>query len=246
MCPAAPAASASWRSSAEDTTWTGMWRVSGSCLSCRSVGSPEPTTIASGAQSRATATPESWRSDTMHLKPASRAASSRVRATCGSSSMTRQTTSPGLIASRSSRIPASAASFVRAAGAGAGRDSGSCATSRAPAPGGRSGARVLAREVERERAALADRARRLDLAAEQACDLAADRQAEARAPVAAAGRAVGLLERLEDQPQLVRVDPDAGVGDGERHRVGARQVIVGEDHVGLRRARREARRGPRR
>ena len=58
-----------------------------------------------------------------------------------------------------------------------------------------------------------------DLAAEQARDLAADRQPEARAAVAAARRAVGLLEGLEDQPQLVLGDADAGVGDGEGDRV---------------------------
>ena len=49
------------------------------------------------------------------------------------------------------------------------------------------------------------------VAAEQAGDLAADREAEAGAAVLAAGRAVGLLERLEDQPLLVLRDADAGV-----------------------------------
>ena len=43
----------------------------------------------------------------------------------------------------------------------------------------------------------------VDLAAEQARDLAADREAQAGAAVLAAGRAVGLLERLEDQLLLV-------------------------------------------
>ena len=42
-----------------------------------------------------------------------------------------------------------------------------------------------------------------DLAAEQPRQLAADRQAEAGAAVLAAGRAVGLLERLEDDLLLV-------------------------------------------
>ena len=50
-----------------------------------------------------------------------------------------------------------------------------------------------------------------DLAAEQPGDLAADRQAQARAAVLAAGAAVGLLERLEDDLLLVRRDADAGV-----------------------------------
>ena len=55
--------------------------------------------------------------------------------------------------------------------------------------------------------------RDVDLAAEQARDLAGDREPEPRAAVAARRRPVGLLERLEDQLQLVVGDPDAGVGD---------------------------------
>ena len=43
-----------------------------------------------------------------------------------------------------------------------------------------------------------------DLAAEQAGDLPADRQAQARAAVLAAGPRVGLLERLEDDPAACR------------------------------------------
>ena len=50
-----------------------------------------------------------------------------------------------------------------------------------------------------------------DLAAEQPGDFAADRQAQARAAVLAAGAAVGLLERLEDDLLLVRGNADAGV-----------------------------------
>jgi hypothetical protein len=45
------------------------------------------------------------------------------------------------------------------------------------------------------------------LAAEQAGELAADREAEAGAAVLAAGGAVGLLERLEDDLLLVRGMP---------------------------------------
>ena len=59
----------------------------------------------------------------------------------------------------------------------------------------------------------------LQLAAEQAGDLAADRQAEAGAAIFAAGGAVGLLERLEDQLLLVLGDADAGVGDRDRDRL---------------------------
>ena len=67
-----------------------------------------------------------------------------------------------------------------------------------------------------------------DLAAEQARDLAADRQAEAGAAVLAAGGAVGLLERLEDDLLLVRRDADAGVADREGdHRLGAVERLRG-------------------
>ena len=51
---------------------------------------------------------------------------------------------------------------------------------------------------------LPGRARQPDLAAQQPRQLAADRQAQAGAAVLAAGRAVRLLERLEDDLLLVR------------------------------------------
>ena len=73
------------------------------------------------------------------------------------------------------------------------------------------------RQVERESAAHAGRAAQPDLAAEQVRKLAADREAEARAAVFAAGAGVGLLERLEDDLLLLRRDADAGVRDLERH-----------------------------
>ena len=50
-----------------------------------------------------------------------------------------------------------------------------------------------------------------DFAAEQARDFAADRQAQARAAVLAAGATVGLLERFEDDLLLLRRNADAGV-----------------------------------
>ena len=84
------------------------------------------------------------------------------------------------------------------------------------------GRRVDARQVEREGAARADLAGQPDLAAEQPGDLPADRQPEAGAAVLPAGRAVGLLERLEDDAVLVGRNADAGVGDPEGdHRRGA-------------------------
>ena len=65
------------------------------------------------------------------------------------------------------------------------------------------------RQEERERAALADLALDVDLAAEQARDLAADREPEAGAAVTAARRPVRLLEGLEDQAELVVRDADS-------------------------------------
>src|SRR5687767_15768132 len=53
-------------------------------------------------------------------------------------------------------------------------------------------------QVERERAAAAERAAQPDLAAEQLGDFAADRQTETGAAVLAAGRAIRLLEGFED------------------------------------------------
>src|SRR6185312_6896737 len=85
------------------------------------------------------------------------------------------------------------------------------------------------REEERERAPFARLALDVDLAAEQACDLAADREAEPGAAVAAARRPVCLLERLEDQAQLVVRDADAGVGDRElEHGLRAGEGLAGE------------------
>ena len=74
---------------------------------------------------------------------------------------------------------------------------------------------VRRRQEERELAAPADFALDMDLAAQQTCDLAADRETEAGAAVTAARRPVCLLESLEDQAQLVMRDADAGVLDRE-------------------------------
>src|SRR5438874_9926581 len=88
---------------------------------------------------------------------------------------------------------------------------------------------VPGRQEERERAPVSDLALDVDLAAQQPRDLAADREAEARTAEAAAGRAVRLLERLEDQPHLVVRDADAAVHDGElEHRVRARERLACE------------------
>src|SRR6185503_8674304 len=80
---------------------------------------------------------------------------------------------------------------------------------RAPFSGRYGRALIGERQHQREGAALAHAAREPELAAEQPGELAADRQAEAGAAVLAAGRAVGLLEGLEDQLLLVRRNADA-------------------------------------
>src|SRR5262249_29286179 len=82
------------------------------------------------------------------------------------------------------------------------------------------------REIQVERAALARHAVQADLAAEHASELAADREAEARTAVAAIRAPVGLLEGLEDDALLLRMDADAAVADAEAH--DGRRAIEGE------------------
>src|SRR5690606_8435918 len=72
------------------------------------------------------------------------------------------------------------------------------------------------RQAERERAPLADLALDLQLAAEEARELAADRQPQAGASVPPARGPVRLLERLEDELLLVLRDAHARVDDRER------------------------------
>ena len=61
-----------------------------------------------------------------------------------------------------------------------------------------------------------DRAGQADFAAQQPRDFAADRQAQSRAAVFAAGAAVRLLERLEDDLLFLRRNADAGIADRKR------------------------------
>ena len=70
---------------------------------------------------------------------------------------------------------------------------------------------IAHRQVQCERASLADRAVELDFSAEQGCDLAADRQTETGSAVSARDRSVRLLERLENNPVLFRCDTDSGI-----------------------------------
>src|SRR5689334_22500490 len=72
-------------------------------------------------------------------------------------------------------------------------------------------------QIKGENAALPQDAFDPDFAAEQRCQLAADGQAETRAPVLPAGGAVRLLECFENDLLLVRGDADAGVGHDKRH-----------------------------
>ena len=85
-----------------------------------------------------------------------------------------------------------------------------------PAPGAAAQPDVCLRQIQGERAAVARAALEHELAAEQPGELAADRETEAGAAVLAAGAAVGLLERLEDDLLLVRRDADAGVATPRR------------------------------
>src|SRR5437868_5297280 len=75
---------------------------------------------------------------------------------------------------------------------------------------------VALRQVQREGAAFRRCADEAYLAAQQARQLAADGQAQARAAVLARRRSVGLLEGFEDDLLLVGRDADASV----RHREG--------------------------
>src|SRR5207244_13231748 len=71
-----------------------------------------------------------------------------------------------------------------------------------------------------------------DLAAEEACDLPADREPEPRAAVASARRPVRLLEGLEDDAQLLLRDPDPRVDDREADDgLGGREALAREADV---------------
>ena len=76
---------------------------------------------------------------------------------------------------------------------------------------------IRQRQIQRERAALAGRAAKLNLAAQQASQFTADGQAQARASVFTAGAGICLLEGLEDDALFVESDSDAGIRDLERN-----------------------------
>src|SRR5262245_44208726 len=81
------------------------------------------------------------------------------------------------------------------------------------------------RQEEHERAAKADFTGQRDLAAQQPRDLAADGEPEPRPAVLAAGRAVRLLKRFEDDAVLFARDADARVADAEGDH--ARRLVEG-------------------
>ena len=168
-------------------------------------------------------------SATTPRKPRSRAKPSKVRPKVSSSSIISSTRSPEAgCACRSSdsgplppaRIEAAwpRPDGVAAPAAGSAGAHGGHRLERRPGRRGRPASCASAhpdRELERQnrvkRAAHPRLAVQVQLAAEQVGDLAADGQAQAGAAVLAAGAAVGLLERLEDDLLLVLGDADAGV-----------------------------------
>ena len=202
-------------------TSTGRWRVRGSCLrlverlGARS-SAPRPSTITSGRCSCASASARRRaHGATRPLKPRSRARREQ-RASRGRRRRRRSARRgrPAATCSRSSAAAASSASSS-AGGAAAGGASAPARPRTAPARRRRrlagAGGSTYAGSSSVNALPSPGVLRDADLAAEQARDLAADRQAEAGAAVAAARRPVGLLEGLEDQPQLVLRDADAGV-----------------------------------
>ena len=201
---------------------TGMWRVAGWRLRWSSTSHPSRTgrrmsrIIASGLYSCASARPSSPRTATIPLNPRSRAISSSVLAKLSSSSTISTTRSPSPISARSSATLGSCDRSSAGSNSGAPFAAGAISTrsgsSGAATCGGASAGR---KSVNVE--PFAGRRLDADLAAEQPRDLAGDREAEPGAAVAARRRPVRLLERLEDQLQLVVRDPDAGVRHLEPH-----------------------------
>ena len=202
-----------------------MCRVSGWRLRWSSTAQPSITgscmsrTIASGLYSCASARPTSPRSATMPLKPRSRATSSTVFANVTSSSTISTKRSSISIVPRSSEtslggINSAGSTLTSGTGAASRRRDALAGQGLVAGLDERRGLKLVGRKSVKRRS-LADARRDVDLASEEARDLPADREAEPGAAVAPARRAVRLLERLEDQPQLVLRDPDSRVGDRE-------------------------------
>ena len=193
-------------SSSAEITCTGMCRVRGSCLSWSSTTQPSmsgrrrSSVIASGFRMRASSRPWAPVVATTPRKPRSRASPSRVRPKVSSSSMISSTRSPGgqLRADRRrSRRSACSPPWIRRRLDRARRRHCRSDCGARPAPIGarlelrasaarrrgcrrRCADRVLERQVQGEGAAHARLAVQVQLAAQQAGDLAADREAQAR------------------------------------------------------------------
>ena len=73
-----------------------------------------------------------------------------------------------------------------------------------------------ARQADRERRPLARRAFDRDVAAHHAAEMPADGESKAGAAIFAGGRGIGLRELLKQPAHLLRVHPDAGIGDRNR------------------------------
>ena len=218
-----------------EMTYTGMWRVVGSCLRRSSTrqpsmsGSEMSSVMASGVNSRASAERggAERRDEPLEAVLVGRveqeAANVRSFSTISSDAVAGldgvARSSPSLVDERRRRGLGEHGGAGRGVAGGCGDASGAGGRRAAAAS---PAACTSLRQVERERAALPGRAGQADLAAQQPRDLAADRQAQAGAAVLAAGAAVGLLEGLEDDLLLVRRDADAGVGDGEGEHRAAR------------------------
>src|SRR5205814_6464262 len=88
---------------------------------------------------------------------------------------------------------------------------------------------VTIREIDGERRPPSRFALHVDLATEEARDLAADGEAEASPAILAAGGPVRLLERFEDDLLLVLGNADPGIAHGEGdHPIRAVERLVGE------------------
>jgi hypothetical protein len=93
--------------------------------------------------------------------------------------------------------------------------------------------RAVERQFQREAAAAPGLALDRDVAAHPPCQVARDGEAQAGAAELAAGAAVGLPERFEDDGQLVRRNADAGIAHGEADAAGRVRFHAKRDPAGL-------------
>src|SRR5580700_10049770 len=79
------------------------------------------------------------------------------------------------------------------------------------------GTSIFQRQIEREDAALSGGALKLNFAAEECCQLTANRETQTGPAVLPASAGIGLLKRLENAFLLLGRDTDSGVGNLERN-----------------------------